>query len=101
MSSLARYLTSTMVFTLSALLMSSGIAAAQEPPKATPPAAKAEGKKVEKITRHLPPYYKSVVSDEQRQQIYKIMAEYAPKISDLRARLADSPRSRTGRSRPC
>ena len=74
-SQVARNLASTMVLTISALLVQSGTAAAQE---TTPPAAKVEGKKADKATGRLPAYYKGVVNDEQRQQIYKIMAEYAP-----------------------
>lgn len=86
-SQLARYLASTLVLALSALLVSSGTAAAQETPNATPPAAKAERKKADKVTGRLPAYYKGVVNDEQRQQIYKIMAECAPRLADLHAQL--------------
>jgi Spy/CpxP family protein refolding chaperone len=86
-SQFARYLASTMVLALSALLVSSGTAAAQETPKATPPAAKADGKKADKATGRLPAYYKGVVNDDQRQQIYKIMAEYAPRLADLHAQM--------------
>jgi Spy/CpxP family protein refolding chaperone len=87
-SQFARYLASTMVLTISALLVQSGTAAAQETPKTTPPAAKADGKKADKTAGRLPAFYKSVVTEEQRQQIYKIMAEYAPKLADLRAQLS-------------
>ena len=83
----ARYLANTMVLTFCALLAYSATAAAQEPPKTTPSAEKAERKKAEKLTGHLPPYYKGLVNDDQRQQIYKIMADYAPKLGDLRAQL--------------
>jgi Spy/CpxP family protein refolding chaperone len=83
----ARYLASTMVLTLSALLVSSGTATAQETPKATPPAAKAAGKKADTVSGRLPAHYKGVVTEDQRKQIYKIMAEYAPRFADLRAQL--------------
>ncbi len=35
----------------------------------------------------LPAYYRQVVTEEQRQAIYQIQAEYAPKIAELRAKL--------------
>jgi Spy/CpxP family protein refolding chaperone len=98
-SQFARYLASTMVLTISALLVQSGTAAAQETPKTTPPAAKAkaDGKKADKTPGRLPAYYKGVVTDEQRQQIYKIMAEYAPKLADLRAQLNRATKEQDGK----
>jgi Spy/CpxP family protein refolding chaperone len=46
----------------------------------------AEAKPAEKGNR-LPPYYRQVVSNEQRQQIYKILTEYAPKVDQAKADL--------------
>jgi Spy/CpxP family protein refolding chaperone len=76
-----------MAFTLSAWLVQSGIAASQETPNASPPAAKVAGAKAEKLTGRVPAYYKTVVTDDQRQQIYKIMAEYTPRLIALKGQL--------------
>lgn len=48
-----------------------------------PPVAK----KVKKFRGRLPNYYRYVVTPQQRETIYKIQAEYAPKIDALRAEL--------------
>jgi Skp family chaperone for outer membrane proteins len=37
----------------------------------------------------LPPYYAKVVTPEQREQINKIQEEYQPKITDLKAQIAE------------
>lgn len=55
-------------------------AEAQSPTKAEPAAEKA-------FRGRLPAYYRQVVTEEQRQAIYRIQAEYAPKIAALRAQL--------------
>ena len=88
----ARCLANTTVLTLCALLAYSATTAAQEPSKTAPAAEKADGKKAEnkqaeKLSGRLPLHYKGLVTDEQRQQIYKIMADYAPGLADLRAQL--------------
>ena len=67
---------------------------------AAQPAGGAEGKasttkttkkKIEarrgKVRHRLPPNYGKVVTDEQREKIYKIQDEYRPKIEALRAQL--------------
>jgi hypothetical protein len=49
----------------------------------------AEGtKKADKAKGRLPAYYGDVVSAEQREEIYKIQAKYAPKVLELNEQLA-------------
>lgn len=55
-------------------------AEAQSPAKAEPAAEKP-------FRGRLPAYYRQVVTEQQRQAIYRIQAEYAPKIAALRAQL--------------
>jgi len=45
-------------------------------------------KKAKKFRGRLPNYYKDVVSQQQREQIYAIQAEYREKIAALKAQLA-------------
>jgi hypothetical protein len=45
-------------------------------------------KKAEKNKGRLPPYYGDVVTAEQREEIYKIQAKYAPKVLELNEQLA-------------
>lgn len=47
----------------------------------------AAAQKVKKFRGRLPAYYRLVVDEKQRQAIYAIQEEYAPKIADLRAQL--------------
>ncbi len=56
----------------------------QDKEAAAKPAA---AKKAEKFRGRLPNFYRQVVNQKQRQTIYKIQAEYAPKIADLKAQL--------------
>ena len=56
----------------------------QEKQGAVEPAA---AKKAKKFRGRLPNYYRQVVDQEQRAEIYKIQAQYAPKIADLRKQL--------------
>ena len=44
-------------------------------------------KKAKKFQGRLPNFYRQVVDQKQRQTIYKIQAEYAPRIADLKAQL--------------
>jgi len=48
---------------------------------------KAAAKKAKKPRGRLPSYYRQVVDEKQRETIYKIQAEYAPKIAALKAEL--------------
>ena len=61
--------------------------AQDEKPAAKPAAAKAKTEKAKKFRGPLPAYYGKVVDKEQRQTIYKIQEEYAPKIAALKAQL--------------
>jgi len=56
----------------------------QDKEAAAKPAA---AKKAKKFRGRLPNFYRLVVDQKQRQTIYKIQAEYAPKIADLKAQL--------------
>jgi hypothetical protein len=47
----------------------------------------AEAAKTKKLTGRLPPYYSAVVTEQQRQRIYAIQAEYGPKLTQVRAQL--------------
>ena len=60
-------------------------AVGQEQEAETKPAA---AKKVKKFRGRLPNYYGQVVDQKQREAIYNIQEEYAPKIAALRAQLA-------------
>ena len=48
----------------------------------------APAKKAEKFRGRLPNYYRLVVDQKQREAIYEIQEEYAPKIAALKAQLA-------------
>ena len=39
--------------------------------------------------RRLPPYYKELVTEQQREVIYKIQDEFGPKLAELKGRLAE------------
>ncbi|MHC4177839.1 MAG: hypothetical protein ACYSWU_10045, partial [Planctomycetota bacterium] len=56
----------------------------QDKEAAAKPAA---AKKAKKFRGRLPNYYGQVVDQKQRATIYKIQAEYAPKIAELKAQL--------------
>ena len=65
------------------------------PAKEKPAPAKAESKpaektekKVEGKSRRLPAHYKDVVSQAQREAIYRVQAEYGAKIAELKTRLS-------------
>ncbi len=58
--------------------------AGQEKQAGAEPAA---AQKVKKSRGRLPNYYRLVVDEKQRGMIYKIQAEYAPKIADLKAQV--------------
>jgi hypothetical protein len=60
---------------------------APEAPAETPVPEKAKSKKRE-FRGRLPNYYNRVVDQEQREKIYAIQREYAPKIDALKAQLA-------------
>jgi len=51
------------------------------------PAKAAPAEKAKKFKGRLPAYYGTVVDDKQRQAIYDIQEEYAPKIAELKAQL--------------
>ncbi|MBA4066722.1 MAG: hypothetical protein C0501_24055 [Isosphaera sp.] len=62
------------------LVLSAGLAA-QEPKKDDPPA---------KVKGYLPPNWKALgLSDEQKQQVYKIQAKYDAEIEKLEAKIAE------------
>ena len=61
-------------------LNSVGQDAKKADPKAKPGAK-------EKAKGRLPPYYKDVVTDEQRDQIYSLQAKYAKQLEDLQSQL--------------
>lgn len=56
----------------------------QEAKKADP---KAKAGAKEKVKGRLPAYYKDVVTDEQRDQIYAIQAKYAKQLEDLQSQV--------------
>jgi len=63
---------------------------AAQPGQQTPTpdsASKAEQSGERSFRGRLPAYYRYVVTDQQRQEIYRIQAEYAPRIEQLRAQL--------------
>ncbi len=62
-------------------------AAQDEAPAAAQSPAAAEPSAQKPFRGRLPAYYRQVVTEEQRQAIYQIQAEYAPKIAELRAQL--------------
>jgi Spy/CpxP family protein refolding chaperone len=47
----------------------------------------AEAAKTKKLSGRLPQYYSAVVTEEQRQKIYAIQAEFGPKLTQIRAQL--------------
>lgn len=68
----------------------------QEGAGAKVPAAAARGEGPARRARsgQLPPYYRDVVSDEQRQKIYAIQAEYNAQIGELEAKVAQLRKER-------
>lgn len=64
------------------------------PGKGPAAAAKAEGPARRARAGQLPPYYRDVVSDEQRQKIYAIQAEYNAQIAELEAKVAQLRKER-------
>lgn len=58
--------------------------------KTEKPAAKAEAKE-EKVAAkrkgRLPAYYKDIVDEKQKEQIYKLQSEYADKLEELKTKL--------------
>ena len=60
--------------------------------EATKPAKKKTSRR--RNYHRLPPYYKHVVSDEQRTRIYDIQDEYGPQIKELQEKLALLKRER-------
>jgi hypothetical protein len=71
--------------------------AAQKNPADPKPAAKKPGPEEDEPSGRLPPYYKDVVDDKQRDQIYSIQAEYADRIERLKRQLAELEEQRDGR----
>lgn len=65
-------------------------AAAKAP--AAPGKAEAPGRRAR--TGQLPPYYREVVTEEQRQKIYAIQAEYNSQIAELEAKVAQLRKER-------
>jgi len=55
--------------------------------KAPDQAAAREHKKVKPVKGRLPAYFRTVVTDGQRQKIYVIESEYAPRIRELKEQL--------------
>lgn len=53
------------------------------------------GKKEAKKSHRLPPYYKDVVTQEQRDKIYKIQDDFNPKIDALEAQLKKAKKEQT------
>lgn len=52
-----------------------------------PAASRVQKAKQDKPKHRLPPYYNKLVDGQQREKIYKIQDEYAPKIEELTAQL--------------
>ncbi len=67
---------------------------AQEGAAKAPAAAKAEAPGRRARAGQLPPYYREVVSEEQRQKIYAIQAEYNAQIAELEAKVAQLRKER-------
>jgi len=61
-------------------------------PKAA--AKKGDSGKGEQRRGILPPYYRNVVDEKQREAIYKIQEEYAPKIANLKSQLESLTKDR-------
>jgi len=62
-----------------------------------PAAPKPPPKEKDEPTGRLPPYYKDVVDDKQRDKIYAIQAEYADRIERLKQQLEALEAERDGR----
>ncbi|MFW6125155.1 MAG: hypothetical protein ACOC46_03315 [Pirellulales bacterium] len=75
---------------LSVLGFAGPLAGQQEAPKDKPAAkAKAKAKAKRNPFRRLPNYFGQIgLSDEQREEIYAIQAEYGPKIRELQQKIA-------------
>lgn len=69
-------------------------ALAQDKTPAAPAGEKASAKK---LTGRLPAHYTEVVTAQQREAIYKIQTEYAPRIKDAQAKLAELTKERDDR----
>jgi Spy/CpxP family protein refolding chaperone len=72
-------------------LLAIALAGQREPASgqnAEPEAAQKQPVTAKKFRGRLPNYFGQVVDEKQREEIYKIQAEFAPKIKDLRAQLA-------------
>jgi len=63
--------------------------AAKAVPATPPPAVDAAVAKPRTGGHRLPAYYKDVVTQEQREAIYRIQEEYGAKIAEAKARMAD------------
>jgi hypothetical protein len=68
------------------------------------PAAKSESKATEKVEkegrgspRRLPAHYKEVVTQEQREAIYRIQDEYGGKMAELKARMDELQRQQAAK----
>jgi len=59
-------------------------ASTESAPAAAPEATKAQRRKP---AAHLPPYFAAVVDQQQREAIYQIQREFAPKLAELKAQL--------------
>jgi len=57
--------------------------------------------KAKKLSGRLPQYYASVVTPEQRKQIYEVQAQYQPKIDALHAQLTQLTKELGRRWKPC
>jgi len=91
---LARWVAGSVLLAAIGWLVS--IAEAQEGAAAKAPAAGAKGEAAGRRARagQLPPYYREVVSEEQRQKIYAIQAEYNSQIAELEAKVAQLRKER-------
>jgi len=78
----------------SALIVLGGFAHPTAAQEQDAPAKTVAAKKAKKPRGRLPNYYKDVVSQQQREQIYAIQAEYRDKIAALKAQLAAMTKER-------
>ena len=84
---MARIMLSRLACCTTLVLLAVALAAVEQPIFGAD--GKSTVKKVlkKKVRGRLPAYYAKVVTDEQREKIYKIQAEYRPKIKAIKAQL--------------
>lgn len=90
----ARWVASSVLLAVVGWLVAGAWAQEGAPSKAPAPAAKGEAGTRRARTGQLPPYYRDVVSEEQRQKIYAIQSEYNAQIAELEARVAQLRKER-------